>query len=109
MPHALIGKWRINGMADFAPADVDLCGPAFISFGADGRGEFSFVACMGTFEYGLSKTMADFDWDGSDEMDEVSGDGWAELCDDGSIAGEICYAQGDDWAFTAVRWAEADG
>jgi hypothetical protein len=49
--------------------------------------------------------MDDFDWQGSDEMTEVGGDGWVELGDDGSIAGEICYTDSDDWSFIATGWS----
>ena len=43
----------------------------------------------------------EFNWDGNDEMDEACGDGWAELQDDGSLEGEICFHGGDETPFIA--------
>jgi hypothetical protein len=39
-----------------------------------------------------------------DEMDEASGDGWAELQADGSLTGEICFHNGDESTFKARPW-----
>jgi hypothetical protein len=36
-------------------------------------------------------------------MEPASGDGWAELQDDGSLEGEICLINGDDIPFIARR------
>jgi hypothetical protein len=33
----------------------------------------------------------DFDWQGFDEMDQVAGEGWVELLEDGSLIGEFAY------------------
>lgn len=41
----------------------------------------------------------------ADEGDQVSGDGWAELQNDGSLAGEISYHNGDETTFKAAPWA----
>jgi hypothetical protein len=38
-------------------------------------------------------------------MDEAQGDGWAELQEDGTLVGEICFHGGDEIAFTARPWA----
>jgi hypothetical protein len=46
-----------------------------------------------------------FTWIGSDEMDEVSGEGNAELLEDGSIEIEFEYDNGDE----AVLKAKRDG
>ncbi len=46
----------------------------------------------------------DFTWAGNDEMDEASGDGWAELQEDGSLTGEIRFHNGDDSTFIARLW-----
>jgi hypothetical protein len=47
----------------------------------------------------------EFSWAGNDEMEPASGDGWAELQDDGSLEGEICLHNGDDIPFIARRSA----
>jgi hypothetical protein len=48
------GKWRIAKMEDFAQADVDLCGPAFIAFDEEGR-----LACHGSYPlYRFTKSLS---------------------------------------------------
>ena len=43
----LIRNWRIVEMELWDPEDVDLVGPAFIEFRANGQGEFQFIAVRG--------------------------------------------------------------
>jgi hypothetical protein len=91
----LVGRWRIVE-ADLWDRDyLDLCGPAAITIGADGR------AATLDVEYG--RTSIGFSWIGSDEMDEVSGDGRAELLEDGSIGIEFEYHDGDEAVLKAKR------
>ena len=81
----LVGRWRIV-KADIWDRDyLDLCGPATIKIGADGRGEIAFGALQAGLDIEYSRSSIGFTWAGFDEMDEVSGDGSAELLDDGSI------------------------
>jgi hypothetical protein len=51
-------------------------------------------------EYG--PTSIAFTWIGFDEMDEVSGEGNAELLDDGSIEIEFEYENGDEAVLKAT-------
>jgi hypothetical protein len=37
-------------------------------------------------------------------MDEACGDGWAELQDDGTLEGQICFQGGDEADFIAKSW-----
>ena len=102
---SVAGRWRITEMPGF-PADYpDLAEPAYILF-EKGGGEFAFGACTGHIWEAsrADATSIDFSWDGSDEMDEVCGDGDAELQPDGSLRGEIRYRHGDDIPFIAKRW-----
>jgi hypothetical protein len=48
-----------------------------------------------------SRLSVGFTWEGFDEMDEVSGNGSAELLDDGSI--EIEFADDDEAVLKAKR------
>ena len=50
-----------------------------------------------------SRSSVGFTWEGFDEMDEVSGDGSAELLDDGSIEIEFAYHNGDEGVLKAKR------
>ena len=80
----LKGKWRIVETELWGADHLDLVAPAYIVFDGKGRGEFAFGALTATLEAAFTPSGADFDWHGFDEGDEVSGDGWAELQDDGS-------------------------
>jgi hypothetical protein len=40
-------------------------------------------------------------WQGNNEMDHDSGHGWADLQNDGTLEGEICFNNGDEATFTA--------
>ncbi len=44
-----------------------------------------------------------FTWHGSDEMDEASGNGWAQLQTNANLQGEICLQNGDDIPFVARK------
>ncbi|NRP73337.1 hypothetical protein ILFOPFJJ_04236 [Ensifer psoraleae] len=92
----LIGRWRIVE-ADLWNRDyLDLVAPATITIGANGHGEIAFGAMQAGLDLGYSTSMVSFTWAGCDEMDEVSGDGHAELLDDGTIEIIFAYHNGDE-------------
>lgn len=78
--------------------------PAFIVFDGKGGGAFAFGCVTGQLHCRDIPDGVDFTWQGNDEMDEASGDGWAELQEDGAIAGEIRFHNGDDSTFIARPW-----
>ena len=102
---AVQGRWRITEMPDYTDDYPDMVQPAYILFAANGSGEFAFGCVTGQiFGAGAGDGEAvEFSWDGNDEMDEASGDGWAKLQPDGSLQGQICFHGGDDANFTARR------
>jgi hypothetical protein len=103
MTHPLVGAWRIVAMELWDQAFVDLLGPGTIAFDDHGCGEFRFGAVNGGLDCSYAERSIAFTWSGYDEMDEASGDGWAELEDDGAIEGEIAFHRGDTSTFRAVR------
>ena len=84
--------------------DLDLVAPAFIEFGRHGDGEMRFGALEAALECSYVQTSIDFTWHGSDEGDEVWGEGWAELDENGCLDGEISFHSGDETTFKARRW-----
>jgi len=99
----LVGCWRIV-KADIWDRDhLDLCGPAMITITDHGRGEITFGALQAGLDIEYSRSSIGFTWEGFDEMDEVSGDGSAELLDDGSIEIEFAYHNGDEAVLKAKR------
>ena len=53
-------------------------------------------ALEAALELSYSRSTAFFTWHGGEEMDDVSGDGSAELLDDGSIEISFAYHNGDE-------------
>lgn len=101
---SLTGRWRIVEMPDYVEDYPDMLEPAYILFEADGSGEFAFGCVTGHIWSSSTSTRAiDFSWDGNDEMDQVNGDGDAELQPDGSLHGQICFHNGDEANFIARR------
>ena len=99
----LIGRWRIVEADIWDRSYLDLCGPATISIGTDNRGEIAFGALQASLDLGYSPSMVFFTWVGGDEMDEVSGEGHAELLEDGSIEITFTYHNGDEAILRAKR------
>ncbi|KAF0205080.1 MAG: hypothetical protein FD172_4096 [Methylocystaceae bacterium] len=99
----LVGRWRIVE-ADLWDRDyLDLCGPTAIVIGAEGRGEIAFGAMQATLDIEYSRSSIGFAWTGFDKGDEISGEGAAELLDDGFIEIEFEYHNGDDAVLKAKR------
>ena len=96
-------------MPDFPTGYPDLVEAAYILFEHEGGGEFAFGCCTGHIREASSTeaTSIDFSWDGSDEMDDVSGDGSAELQPDGVLHGEFCYRNGGEYTFIAEKWTSS--
>ena len=100
----LKGKWRIVETAEWDTDFLDMMEPAYILFDGKAGGEFAFGCVTGQLHCRGTAVSADFTWQGNDEMDEASGDGSAELQQDGSLTGEIRFHNGDDSTFTARPW-----
>jgi hypothetical protein len=100
---SLLGKWRITRMEMWGTNYVDMLGPAYIQID-DAGSEMTFAAVQIGLRYEYGETSIWFRFNGSDEMDEVSGDGDAELAENGTLNGEIRFDNGDESSFTAKRW-----
>ena len=99
-----IGKWRIVEADLWDSEYLDMLEPAFIAFNKDGRGEFHFGCVNAGLDCEYSATTAHFTWQGFDEMDEVSGDGFAQVEDDGTLSVEIEFHLGDEATLKAKKW-----
>ena len=98
----LIGRWRIVESDLWDRANLDLCGPATLTITAQG-GEIAFGALEAIREVEYARDSIGFRWQGSDERDQVEGEGTAELLDDGTIAIEFAYHNGDEAVLKAKR------
>lgn len=99
-----IGKWRIIETSAWGRAHLDLVGPAYIAVDANGHGEMAFGALEASLDCGFTPNGIDFEWNGADEGDQVRGEGWADLRDDGCLEGEISCHNGDESTFIAAPW-----
>ena len=99
----VLGRWRIVGIEGWNADYVDMLGPGQIQFDRDG-GTIEFGAVQIDLECWYSPTGAYFNFHGSDEGTEVSGNGDADLEPDDTLSGEIRFHHGDDTPFTAKRW-----
>lgn len=103
------GHWKITELADMDASDFgESDEEAYISFKKPTHGNWD-----GRYHFGLSdgeisgavrefggKALLIFGFDGSDEMDTVSGGGWARINERGELEGEFLDYYGE---FRAVR------
>lgn len=101
-----LGRWRITGADCFDRDYLDLVGEANILIPPSGNGDMEFGAMTASLEISLAPGMLLFDWNGSDEGDQVSGEGCIELTGDDQAVVVVEYASGDRAVLTAVRRAE---
>lgn len=95
---AFVGSWELEGSA-----------PGFMRIGRDGIGEFELGLLRGEMDCRFStrdrRPRMEFTWIGADELDEVSGRGWAVVGKDGEMRGRLYRHLGDEFEFVG-RWVE---
>ena len=89
--------------------DKDYCNmevQAYIKVEKKGFGEFQFGLVSGSingdFIIRNDEDIFDFTWEGCDECDDASGDGWMKIKENETAEGEIRFHAGDKSMF----WAE---
>jgi hypothetical protein len=101
----ILGRWRITGMEVWGRDYIDAEVKAYVRFDPIGFGEFQFAYVTGSIDYRLvereGRRAVEWSWVGNEEMNEVSGRGWAVLDEDGHLRGRIFIHDGDDSAFEA--------
>jgi len=94
-------------MDDYDKKDIDMDVPAYLKIGHGGSGEFQFILVYGNicgdFKITENGAFFDFTWDGNDECDEASGDGWFKTEDGKTGAGQIRIHRGDTTGFLAKK------
>jgi hypothetical protein len=98
----LIGRWRIVEADLWDRAYLDLCGPATLTITAQG-GEIAFGAMEASLDVEYARDSIGFRWCGSDEGDQVEGEGTAKLRGDATIEIEFSYDNGDEAVLKAKR------
>jgi hypothetical protein len=102
-PSKILGRWRTTEIEGWDADYIDRLGPGSIQFNRDG-GQIELGAVQISLDCWYGQAGAQFNFQGSDEGTEVSGDGDAELDDDGTLQGELRFHNGDNMPFTARRW-----
>ncbi len=104
------GTWRITDSEVWDSEALDSEGPAHLAFGAGGAGTLNFAGIIATIDYRVTRrsgpTRVEFTWEGSQEQEQVSGRGWAEL-DANRINGQRFIHLGDETRFSGRRRLEA--
>ncbi len=101
--HPLLGKWRITNMELWDAAFIDLLGPSYIRFDANGGGEFAFGAVQGGLDCHSGTDSIHFTWGAATTWTTPCGHGDADLEEDGTLTGEIRFHRDDESSFTARR------
>lgn len=100
---AILGRWRIIETDLWDKDYLDMLGPAHITFRPDGASEFAFGAVTANLQCYYASDGVSSAWIGFDEIDEVSGEGSADIDDDGTLDGEISFHNGDEAQFKARK------
>jgi repressor LexA len=103
----ILGRWRLTRMEGCDPNDNESEVQAFIHFDPHGSGEFAFGLVQGFIDHRLverdGKPSVEWTWHGNDEMDEVSGRGWAVLHKDRYLRGMFFIHKGHESDFVAKK------
>ena len=106
-PKPLIGKWLIFKMEEWNQEYVNMEIPGHFTFKKDGSGHFQFGLVRGDMDCHTEavdgRERAEFSWEGQDELDPASGQGWVVI-ENEKFHGRIFFHQGDDSTFRA-RWS----
>ena len=98
-----LGQWRIADMDQWDRGAIELLGPTYIEFTADGTGTFRFIAVEASLDGKPSvrtgRPAIEFSWEGNDDGGPASGRSWAQAEPDGSLVGHIYFHRGDDSGF----------
>ncbi len=101
------GTWNIIEMDQWDTDYINMETQAYIKVDKKGNGEFQFGLVWGEIngeieEFG-GETRFSFTFEGNDEMDAMSGDGWLKQIDENSLQGFVRFHSGDSSLLKAER------
>ena len=107
IPPEYRGWWRIIETSQWVDDELDIIGPALISFtGYDDR--LRMCCLLAYVSFRPTKAGLSFTWEGAWEFDQVSGTGSVKLRKDGRLSGKFRIKNGDSSTFIAERAEEPD-
>jgi len=98
-----VGRWRIVGADCYDRDYLDLVSEACLIVPPEGFGDMKFGAQTASLDLSSAPGMLVFEFHGSDEGDEISGEGFMELTGDDEGEIELDYHSGDFVVMKAVR------
>lgn len=103
----IVGLWHITEMELWDEDYFNMEVQAFIQVKENHLGYFQFGLVSGQLDGEIEKVGDEerfyFTWDGADEMDPASGNGWLRLANRNKIEGNIKTHLGDSSLFWAKR------
>lgn len=102
-----VGTWHIYEMEKWDEDYFNMETQAYIEIQADGIGNFQFGLVSGYLSgdayFVDDGARFEFTWEGSDELDPVTGSGWIARLDKDQVEGRITLHLGDSSKFRAER------
>jgi hypothetical protein len=103
----VVGTWHITGMEMWDADYFNMETQAYIRIGKGGTGDLQFGLVTGSIDGYVEEEGTDprftCTWEGSDEMNPVSGGGWLRLVGKDQAEGVIKIYRGDRSRFQARR------
>jgi hypothetical protein len=102
-----VGVWHITEMEMWDAEYFNMERQAYLEINSNGLGNFQFGLVTGQLdgevEMSGNEERFSFTWEGSDELDPVSGSGWISLRGANKIIGKIKFHLGDSSEFRGVK------
>ena len=102
-----VGLWNIIEMDEWDVDYINMETQAYIKVNRKGYGEFQFGLVQaninGEIEVFGGEKRFSFTFEGSDEGELLSGDGWLKVIDENSLQGFIRFHSGDSSLLKAER------
>ena len=98
-----VGHWRIVSSDSFDRGYLDLFGEARLVVPHEGWGEVWFGVFVAGLEFSFAPSMLFSDFQGHDEMDEVTGEGCMKLTGPDKAEIELEYHHSDVYVLQAER------
>jgi len=101
------GTWHIYEMEMWGEDYFNMEVQAYVTIEDEGSGHFQFGLVSGQMDGEVIQKDTiekfNFTWDGNDECDSASGNGWLKIRDKDTIEGKINFHMGDRSTFLARR------
>jgi len=98
----LLRRWRIVEVDDGWDLELDIEEPAHLTLDSSGKGSMAFFLLGATVDARVVEDRVEFTWEGTWELDDMSGRGRAHLTPDGHLAIHLWIHWGDEMDLRAI-------